>query len=308
MSRQSQPILSSAKAENDGEFAPIDWALFVGISVIWGASFLLIAEALEGLTPGMVTLGRVGLGAVTLVILRAFRPSPKIEPGDRGRIVLLSILWVAIPFTLFPLAQEHINSAVTGLLNGATPVFVGLISALLVNVVPKGVQLLGIAIGFVGIILVSVGSAGGGIDGGTEAKGVLMVLAATVCYGLAINVAAPLQAKYGAISMMTGVLGLATLWVLPFGLWSFGDNDWSLRPILALVALGAVGTGTAYWIMSSLVGRVGGIRASFMTYLIPPVSLFLGVTFRDDAVTALAIVGTALTISGALLASRRKTA
>ncbi|MFT7476313.1 MAG: drug/metabolite transporter (DMT)-like permease [Verrucomicrobiales bacterium] len=209
---------------------------------------------------------------------------------------------------MFPLAQEHINSAVTGLLNGATPVFVGLISALLVKVVPKGVQLLGIMIGFVGIVLVSVGSAGGGADGSAEAKGVLMVLAATVCYGLAINLAAPLQAKYGAISTMTGVLGLATLWVLPYGLWSFGDTDWSLRPVVALIVLGAVGTGIAYWIMSSLVGRVGGIRASFMTYLIPPVSLFLGVTFRDDAVTGIAIMGTALTISGALLASRRKTA
>lgn len=304
MSRQTKPAIASATAQNEGEFTPLDWGLFVGVSLIWGSSFLLMAEALEGLTPGMVTLGRVGLGAVTLWILRAIKPPTKtIEAEDRGRIVLLSFLWLAIPFTLFPLAQEHINSAVTGLLNGATPVFAGVVSAILVKVAPKGMQLLGISIGFVGIVLISLGSTGGG---SSEVRGVLMVLAATVCYGFALNIAAPLQAKYGAIVTMSSVLSLATLWVLPLGLRNFGDNEWSTLPVLAIVFLGSVGTGAAYWIMSTLVGRVGAIRASFITYLIPVVSLFLGVTIRNDEVRLLAVVGAALTIAGAFLASRRQ--
>jgi drug/metabolite transporter (DMT)-like permease len=304
MSRQTKPAIATATAQNEGEFTPLDWGLFVGVSLIWGSSFLLIAEALEGLTPGMVTFGRVGLGAVTLWILRLAKPpARKLEPEDRGRIVLLSVLWVAIPFTLFPLAQEHINSAVTGLLNGATPVFAGVVSVFLVKVAPKGMQLLGIAIGFVGIVLISLGSTGGGA---TEVRGVLMVLAATLCYGFALNIAAPLQAKYGAIVTMSSVLSLATLWVLPLGLRDIGDNDWSAVPIVAVIFLGAVGTGAAYWIMSTLVGRVGAIRASFITYLIPVVSLVLGVTIRNDEVRLLAIIGAALTIMGAFLASRRQ--
>ncbi len=296
--------MSSTAAENDGEFTAADWGLFFGVSVIWGSSFLLIAEALEGLTPGTVTLGRVGLGAVTLWVIRAARPNqPRIEKKDRRQLILLSFLWVGIPFTLFPLAQEHINSAVTGLLNGATPVFAGLVSALLLKVVPSGTQLVGIIVGFVGIVLISIGSAGGG---SSELQGVLMVLAATLCYGFAINLAAPLQKKYGAIVTMSGVLGLATIWVLPFGLWTIDDNEWRFAPVLAVGLLGAVGTGLAYWIMSALVGRVGPIRASFITYLIPVVSLLLGVAIRNDEVRALAIVGAALTIGGALMASRRK--
>lgn len=297
-------MMSSTAAENDGEFTPADWGLFFGIALIWGSSFLLIAEALEGLTPGTVTLGRVALGAVTLWVIRAFRPKQApVEAEDRGKFVLLSLLWVGIPFTLFPLAQEHINSAITGLLNGATPVFAGLVSALLLKVVPKGTQLYGIFVGFAGIILISLGSTSGG---SSELKGVLMVLAATICYGFSMNLAAPLQRKYGAVVTMSNVLALATIWVLPLGLWTIGDNDWRAVPILANVLLGAVGTGLAYWIMASLVGRVGPIRASFMTYLIPVVSLVLGVSLRDDEVTVLAMIGAVLTISGALLASRRK--
>ncbi len=304
---KTTPTIARATAQNEGDFSSLDWGLFVGVSLIWGSSFLLIAEALEGLTPGMVTLGRVGLGAVTLLVLRAISTGlPKIEPQDRKTIVLLSVLWVGVPFTLFPLAQEHINSAVTGLLNGATPVFAGVVSALLVKVAPKGIQLAGIAIGFLGIVLISLGSTGGG--NATEVRGVLMVLAATVCYGFALNIAAPIQAKYGAIVTMSSVLTLATLWVLPLGLRNLGDNEWSAVPILAVVFLGAVGTGAAYWIMSTLVGRVGAIRASFITYLIPVVSLVLGVSIRGDEVRFLAIIGAVLTIAGAFLASRRRRA
>ena len=303
MTTRSPRLFSSAEADNVGHFTTRDWALFSGISLIWGASFLFIAYALEGLTPGMVTLGRVGLGALVLGLMRvAGVRGPGIDPSDRGRVLLLSVIWVAIPFTLFPLAQQHINSAVTGLLNGAMPIFAAVVSTVFVKTAPRPLQLVGISVGFAGIVAISLGSSGGG---SSEVRGVLLVLLATVCYGFAVNIAAPLQQRYGAVTLMSSVLTLATLFVLPYGLWDFGDNEWRLGPVASVVFLGAIGTGLAYWIMSSLVGRVGAIRASFITYLIPPVSLVLGVVFRDDDVTALALVGAGLTIGGALMASRR---
>jgi drug/metabolite transporter (DMT)-like permease len=301
---QRERIFQAATVDNSGHFTLKDWALFISIAVIWGSSFLLIAFALEDFTPGAITLGRVGLGAITLGVVRAFRATgQRIESGDWPRIILLSFLWVGIPFTLFPLAQEHINSAVTGLLNGAMPVFAALVATVLLKAAPKGLQLVGIVLGFVGIAMISLASAGGE---SSEAKGVLMVLAATVCYGFAVNLAGPLQQKYGAIGTMSRVLALATLWVTPFGLWNIADNNFSIGSTAAVIFLGAVGTGAAYWIMATLVGRVGAVRASFITYLIPVVSLVLGVAFRDDKVTIVALFGAALTIVGAVLASRRE--
>lgn len=296
-------VFVATVADNEGDFAAQDWGLFFAISLIWGASFLLIAESLEALTPGMVTFGRVSLGAVTLWILRLILARGRqIEPADRARVVLLSLVWVSIPFTLFPLAQQWINSAVTGLLNGATPVLVAVVSTIFVRRVPRGLQLGGLLLGFLGILLISLGSAG---QGWSEARGVALVLLATVAYGFAINIAPPLQAKYGAIVLMSSVLGIATLFVLPYALVDLGDNRWQTSSMLALVSLGAVGTGIAYWTMTSLVGRVGSIRASFITYLIPVVSLLLGVWLRDDAVTGLALIGGPVTVVGAFLAGRR---
>lgn len=303
MTAQRSKVFADTVADNEGDFAAQDWALYVGISVVWGASFLLIAESLEALTPGVVTFGRVSLGAATLWIVRLLLcRGQRIEPADRARVGVLGVVWVSVPFTLFPLAQQWINSAVTGLLNGATPVFVAVVSVLFVRIMPRGLQLVGLLLGFAGIVLISLGSAG---QGSSQAQGVLLVLAATVCYGFAINIAPPLQAKYGAVVLMSSVLGVASILVVPYALIDLGDNEWQTSSIFAVVALGSVGTGLAYWIMTSLVGRVGSIRASFITYLIPIVSLLLGVWLRDDIVTGLALIGTPIAIVGAFLASRR---
>lgn len=303
MTGQRSRAFTNAAAANDGDFAAQDWALFFGISLIWGASFLLIAESLEAMTPAVVTLGRVSFGAATLWILRLVTArGRRLDPDDRARVTALAVVWVAIPFTLFPLAQQWINSAITGLLNGATPVLVAVVSVLFVRVRPQGRQLVGLVVGFVGIVLVSLGSAG---EGPSEARGVLLVLGATACYGIAINLTPPLQARYGAVVLMSDVLGIATVLVLPFALVDLGENRWQPSSAVALVALGSIGTGLAYWIMSSLVGRVGSIRASFITYLVPVVSLALGVWLRDDVVSKLALVGAPITIVGAFLASQR---
>lgn len=301
--REARAVFTTSAADNDGAFVPQDWGLFAAISLIWGSSFLLIAESLEAFTPGVVTLGRVALGAVTLWIIRFVRqPGRRIEAEDRRRVIGLAVLWVAIPFTLFPLAQQWINSAVTGLLNGATPVLVAVVSVVFVRVVPRGTQLVGLLLGFAGIVLISLGSAS---EGSSQAKGVLLVLGATVCYGFALNVAPPLQAKYGSIVLMSSVLAIAAVLVAPLALVDVGDNEWETSSAFALVALGAIGTGLAYWVMTSLVGRIGSIRASFITYMIPVVSLLLGVWLREDTVTGMAVVGAPITLVGAFLASRK---
>lgn len=287
-------------AERTDPFGSQDWAIFVAIAVIWGSSFLLIAIGLESLAPGLITLLRVGFGALALASIPGARVA--IEPSDRGRVLLLSLVWTAIPFTLFPIAEQYINSAVTGLLNGSTPIMVALVATVVLGNAPKGPQLLGIVVGFVGVVAISLPSL---TEGSSQALGVGLVLGATVCYGFAINLAAPLQQKYGSVGVMRSMLVLATLWTIPYGLWGLRDSSFELGPVVATVVLGVVGTGLAFALMATLVGRVGSTRASFITYLIPGISLALGVIFQGDEVAPLAIVGVVLVIAGAFLASRR---
>ncbi|MET0728184.1 MAG: DMT family transporter [Acidimicrobiales bacterium] len=287
--------------DSSAAFTRSDWALFAAIAGIWGASFLLIAIGLESLQPGVVTLLRVGLGAASLWLLPGDRA--RIAPEDRGRLVAVSFLWVAIPFTLFPLAEQHINSAVTGLLNGATPMFTALFAALFFSRRTTGPQLLGVFVGFAGIVLISAPSLG---EGSSEAVGVVLALLATLCYGIATNLVVPLQLRYGSRVVMGRMLALATLWTLPYGLFGISDSVVELGPLVAVSVLGLVGTGLAFVLMGTLVGRVGATRATFITYLVPVVALVLGVLFQDDHVAVPALVGVVLVLTGAVLASRRE--
>lgn len=293
-------LFTATKAANNEEFTSQDWALFLAVSGIWGSSFLFIAIGLDALPPGLITFMRIGLGALTLAVLP--RTRLPIAADDRFRLVVLSFIWVAIPFTLFPLAEQHINSAVTGLLNGGTPIFAALVATIMLRQPPRGAQLIGIGVGFAGVVMISLPSLG---DGSNQAIGVVLVIIATACYGFAINLAAPLQQRYGSVNLTAKMLALATIWTAPYGLWEIGEAQWEVGPVSAVVFLGVVGTGIAFALMGSLVGRVGPTRASFITYLIPVVALALGVTFRDDEVAPLALLGVGLVIGGAFLASRR---
>ncbi len=288
----------------DDQFTSTDWGLFLAVAGIWGASFLFIDIGLDALPPGVITLMRVGLGALALAVLPLPRQHNKIRSEDRLRLVTLSVVWVAVPFTLFPIAEQHISSAVAGLLNGGTPIFAAIFAMVLLRQPTRGAQLLGIGVGFVGVVFVSLPSIG---EGSSETYGVALVVLATVCYGFAVTLAAPMQQRYGSVDLMAKVLALATVWTAPYGLWQIGDASWEIRPIIAVTVLGVVGTGLAFALMGTLVGRVGSTRASFITYLIPVVALVLGVVFRDDEVFVLELIGVGFVIGGALLASRRTT-
>lgn len=294
-------LLTTSEGVNRESFTGLDWGLFISISVIWGSSFLLMDIGLDAFEPGLITLLRVGLGAAALWLIPTARDT-HVARVDWPRLVALSFLWVAIPFTLFPIAQQHINSAITGMLNGAMPIFAAVIAVAMLRRFPAPRIIVGLVLGFFGMIAIGAPSVG---EGAAEALGVALVLLATACYGLAVNIAAPIQQEYGSIPLMARMLGLATVWTAPLGLFAAADSSFQWGPFLAVAAAGVVGTGLAFVIMGTLVGRVGSTRASFITYLIPVVAIVLGIAFRDDDVAPLALLGMLAVIIGALLASRR---
>ncbi len=297
---RARGVLSTSVGTHTGAFTALDWALFLSIGAIWGSSFLLIALGLDAFEPGLITWLRVLFGAAVVWLVPAAR-SP-LAGEDRARIVALSFLWVAVPFTLFPLAQRWISSGLTGLLNGALPIFATTIGAVMLRRLPGRAQSIGLVVGFAGVAAIAGPSIA---EGSNEALGVALVLAAVCCYGVAINIAAPLTQRYGSLPVMARMLGLAAIWTAPFGVMGLTGSSFAWGPLVAIAALGAIGTGLAFVIMGRLVSRVGSSRASFATYLIPVVALVLGAVFLDERVRLLAIAGISFVIAGALLASRK---
>ncbi len=297
----SSSILTTGRGTNTERFAAYDWGLFLSISAIWGSSFLFISIGLDDFNPGLIAWLRIAVGAAVLLFVPGARTP--IEAEDRRRIWVLSFIWVAIPFTLFPIAQQWIESAVAGMLNGAMPIFAAMIASAMLGRLPRGAQLLGLVVGFGGVVAISAPSLG---EGETQAIGVALVVLATLFYGLSVNIAVPVQQKYGALPLMARILVLATLWTTPYGVYGLTDSSFAWDSLAAVLVIGVGGTGLAFVIMATLVGRVGPTRSSFITYAIPVVALVLGVIFRDETVAAVAVGGVALVIFGALMASRRE--
>ena len=161
-------------------------------------------------------------------------------------------------------------------------------------------QLLGVATGLGGLVLIGIPEV---TTDGTNALGVLLVVLAVLSYAVAVHIAGPLQRKYGAIPVVRWALLFAVMLSAPYGIIGATDSGFGWGPMIACLALGAGGTGIAYALAAELNGRVGAVRTSIVTYLIPIVAIVLGVVFRDDNVTVLAIIGTAIVLGGAYTAN-----
>ncbi|NIA24612.1 MAG: EamA family transporter [Gammaproteobacteria bacterium] len=292
-------ILSTAPGTRRTAFAVTDWGLLTGIALIWGSSFLLIAIGLEAFPPTVVTTLRLAVGAATLALFPASRRP--VDRADFPRIVLLGVIWMGFPMLLFPIAQQWISSSLAGMLNGSMPIFSALIAALLLRKTPGRYQIVGVLLGLIGIVAIGLP----GMEGGPSVlRGTLLVLAATISYGVSVNLAVPLQQRYGAIPVIMRAQLVAVALVAPFGLVHARQVQFAWGPLAAVAALGVFGTGLALVAMTVLAGRVGATRASIAIYFLPVVAILLGVFFHGEHVAPLSIVGTAVVLIGAFLASR----
>jgi drug/metabolite transporter (DMT)-like permease len=305
-----QRLLQTAAGTHLEAFGAAEWGLLAVIATIWGSSFVLMEIGLRAFAPGLVSLLRVGLGAVALLLVPRARRTP-IGREDWPRVALLGVVWMGIPLLLFPIAQQWIDSSVAGMINGAMPLTVAAWSALLLGRAPGRSQAVGLLIGFAGIVAISLPELPLGrlAAEGTAltALGAGLVVMATVLYGLAANIAVPLQQRYGALPVMLRVQAVALVLIAPFGLAALPGSTFAVGPALAMLPLGVLGTGLAFVLMATLVGRVGGPRGSIAIYFVPVVAVLLGVVALGERVHPLALLGTALVLAGAWATSRRET-
>ena len=129
---------SSGQLSEEKSFEKLDWLLLLTAAGIWGSSFLFMDVALEEEHPGLITWLRPTLGLVALIWFPSSRKPIDVE--DRRSIVLLGVTWVAFPFTMFPLAQQWIDSSITGMLNSAMPIMTLTIGVLGFGVLIKKIQ------------------------------------------------------------------------------------------------------------------------------------------------------------------------
>ena len=249
--------------------------------------------------PAGITFVRTLIG---FAVLSTFpRSRGHVHPNDRWRVVLLGVIWLAFPMSMFPFAEQHVSSAITGMLNAATPIFVAVVAAGLVRAWPPRRVLVALVVGIGGAILISAPTLG---EGHSRVWAVGLIFAALVSYGFAINLARPLQQRNGALPVIWRAVGFAAVLTAPTGLPALLDAHWNVRAALSMLALGALGTGIANVMVATAAGTGSATRASAMGFIIPVVSLLLGVVVRGEHVAALSVGGGGVCVIGAVLLAR----
>ena len=297
----------------------VPWqAKYLLLALIWGSSFLLMKVGLRTMAPLQISGLRILAGTLTLLGLLTVTGGrlPR-EPRVWGHLAVSGVFLTALPFSLFAAGEERVSSALAGIGNATTPLAAVFFALLLLpadRLSPR--KLAAVLLGFVGVVVIMQPWESAGRP---DLLGFGMTLVAGACYGLGwtYNRRFLGRADLGGLSMPTALLLVGTVLMVPVLLvWWLLHRDavaapWSghadpaggswVLPLLAVLALGVVGTGLAYMLQFDVVRGAGATVSTTVTYLIPVVSVVLGVVVLHEHLAWPQLVGAAVVLVSAVV-------
>ncbi|WP_405935771.1 DMT family transporter [Streptomyces sp. NBC_00726] len=303
----SAPIPAPAPARRPA----LDWRLrFAALSLIWGFSFLLIKVGTDAYAPFQVTLGRLIAGTAVLAVVMAVKRE-RLPRSARtwGHLAVAAFFLNALPFSLFAYAELSIPSTLAGICNATSPLWgMALSLVALSEDRPTRRRVAGLGLGFLGVLTVL--GAWQGFSG-LDFSGTAMALLASLSYPVGwIYVRRTLAGSGASTLALTGsqlFLGTVQLAVVT-PLFTSVPGNFPIVPTLAVVALGALGTGLAVLLQYGLVNEVGPTTAQMVTYFIPVIATAAGVAVLGERLSWNTPVGALVVLAGAALTQNRRRA
>ncbi len=281
------------------------WLLFILLAVVWGSSFILMKKSSEHLTGWQIGSTRIFSAGLLFLPFAVFHIS-KISLRKLPLVILSGMLGNLFPAFLFAIAIGKINSSLAGILNSLTPLFVIIIGVLFFKSKVQNKKIAGVLVGFVGLLILNLSKGPVAVN---DIGSTLLILIATIMYGLNVNMVGQYLKEVGAVKIAT--VSMAFIGI-PAGIIMWQQNvfelikyDEAARSSVAIAALlGIAGSAIATALFYVLIQKAGGLFASLVTYAIPVVAIFWGVLFHED-VTAIQIACLGLILVGVYLANRK---
>ncbi len=276
-------------------------SLLLTLAAIWGASYLLIKIGGRELSAPMIACGRIAFGAAVLMPLALRRGSLNGISGLWPTIVVVALAQVAAPFLLIALGEEQISSSLAGILVASAPIFTAILALFFAAEERSGgLRLAGVALGLAGLVLLLGLDLGGD---GAELAGGLAVVGAGLGYAIGGLLAKRRLGAIAPLGVAAIVLATGVPLSLPAALLTLPDGVPSAGPLLAIAALGVVGTGIAFAIFYELIATVGPARTFLVTYLAPVFALAYGVLLLGEDFGPVTVAGLTLILAGCYLAA-----
>ncbi|WP_250300826.1 DMT family transporter [Streptomyces sp. A 4/2] len=286
----------------------VDWRVrFAALSLIWGFSFLLIKVGTHGYAPFQVTFGRLFFGTAVLAAAIVVKRE-RLPRGARtwAHLGVAAFLLNAAPFSLFAYAEQTAPSTLAGICNATSPLWgMALSLVALSEDRPTRRRVAGLGLGFLGVLTVlGVWQGFSGLD----LRGTAMALLASLCYPIGwIYVRRTLAGTGSSNLAVTGsqlFVATAQLAVVT-PLFTSVPRSFPVAPLLAVAALGALGTGVALLLQYGLVAEVGPTTAQMVTYFIPVIATAAGAALLGESLSWNTPVGALVVVAGAALTQSR---
>ena len=281
--------------------------IFALVGIVWGVPYLFIKVAVDetnGYPPVIVVFGRVFIGALILIPLALSDKSIFAALKGIKYVAFYALLEMVVPWLLIGTAEQKISSGLAGLLIASVPIWSTLITyfqgdkdALRFN------RLMGIGIGFVGVVLI-VGIES--ITGSSDSLSIFMVLIAAFAYAYAIIMIREKLPDVSGIAINAVAMGITAIFYLPLAIAFWPDRAIATEATLSVIALGVFSTGIAFAIFFTLIEEIGPTRASVVTYWNTAIAVILGVIILNEELTIGIRVGLPLVMIGSYLVNRRE--
>ena len=275
--------------------------LFAAMAIIWGIPYLLIRVAVAEVSPPVLVLARTGIAAVILLPVALLRGNLRTVLRHWPWVVGFAAVEIAIPWVLLGAAEQQISSSLAGLLVAGVPLVGATIAAILGG--PDRVgrrELLGLLIGFAGVAAI----AGGDFEA-DNAMAIVQVGVVVVCYAAGPFILSRRLVGVSSLGIMALSLTLVAVFYTPFALLAWPSTTPSQAALASIVVLAIVCTAAAFLVFAALIGEVGPVRATVITYVNPAIAAVLGVLVLGETLTTAMLLGFALAIMGSTLATRR---
>jgi drug/metabolite transporter (DMT)-like permease len=277
------------------------WTLLVIVAAMWGGSFMLTAIAIRDLAVPVVALMRTGMGALVLLPIALRRGALAGVRAQLGPVFLLGVVQLAAPFLLLGYGQRSVPSGLAGILVSSTPLWTALLAVWIDHEErSRGRGLVGLAVGIVGVVLLCGLELSGSLD--TLLGGAMLLLGA-LSYALGGFLGKSRVRGMTPVGAITGAMVGGSVALAPLALASLPHSAPGLGPIAAALALGAFSGGIGWLLYYTVLADCGPAKATVALYLVPAFAVVYGVVLLGEPLTAAAIGGLALVVSGSWLAA-----
>jgi drug/metabolite transporter (DMT)-like permease len=268
----------------------------------WASAFVAIRGVGQHFSPGALALGRLLVGTAVLGLLLSRRGWVRPTAREWGLLVVCGVGWFGIYNLSLNAAEQHLDAGTTAMLVNIGPILIAVFAGLLLGEGFPRWLLAGIAVAFVGVLLIGVATRSAHAD----LAGVLLCVVAAVTYAAGVVAQKPLLRRLPGLQVTATACAMGAVCCLPWA--GTLVDELGTAPggsIAGIVYLGAVPTALAFSTWAYALSRTDAGRLGATTYLVPPIVVLLGWWLLDEVPPGLAVLGGAVCLAGVALSRRR---